>query len=90
MEIEKRIGLLVRLAYEWGSYKALGQEDNPYCQSAKSRCEELRDEMIRHLSSISSVVERASHAMVGGSVDGEVVPRAVVDAWLRSIGEALA
>ena len=90
MEIKEQINLLVNLAYEWGSYEALGQKDNPYCQKAESRCEELRDELIRHLSSTSSVVERASYAMVGGSIDGEAVPRAVVDAWLRSIGEALA
>ena len=47
MEIKEQINLLVRLAYEWGSYEALGQEDNPYCRKAKARCEELRDEMIR-------------------------------------------
>ena len=46
---KKRINLLVRSAYEWGGHDTLGQEDNPYRQMAKARCEKLRDELIELL-----------------------------------------
>ena len=41
------------------------------------------------LTKVAKVIKDAAYAMVAGNLDGDPVPRAVVDAWLRSIEEAL-
>lgn len=49
MKGKESVRLLMNLAYEWGYYDGAGQENKPYRQRAKARCETLCDQLERLL-----------------------------------------